>query len=318
MKILIVQLGRYGDLILLTPMFSEIKKKYPDSEIHVLAGRKNYEILLGNPNIDKIIKYDKSILKIPQTLYNIFKTKYDYWIDPKDHLSKESRIIAQIARAGHKIGYNEPNLKKIYDIDLPETKNLLHHTQIGLNALQPLGIILPAIPPKPQLFIDNLSEIKYQNFINRINKKYILINLSASGEHKMPDDDLWINFINTINDGKYQIILNAAPNEHEIADKIMKNINNLYFYKAENIRDTFPIIKNAYLLISPDTALVHIASAFNTPLLALYSGMDEFYSKFHPQSDIQEIVRAENGDKGVKSIQLEQILQGFYNIIKLL
>lgn len=305
-------------MILLTPMFSEIKNKYPDSEIHVLAGRNNFEILLGNPNINKIIKYDKSIFKISRTIFNIIKTKYDYWIDPKDHLSEESRIIAQLARAKHKIGFNIPAFKKVFDIDIPTSNAFLHHTQIGINALKPIGITLPGILPKPQLFIDSISYQKYINFIGNLNNKYILINLSASGEHKMPNIEFWINFIKIINSGEYLIILSAAPNEHKTALEIKSRFNNLLFFSANNIRDTFPLIKNAHLLITPDTAIVHIASAFNTPLLALYSGLDDFFAKFYPQSDIQEIIRADIGDKGVKSIKLEQILNGFYKIIALL
>jgi ADP-heptose:LPS heptosyltransferase len=209
-------------------------------------------------------------------------------------------------------------MKKVFDIDLPEINTLLHHTQIGLNALHSIGITLPDIPPKPQLFIDDLSEIKYQNFINKLKKKYVLINLSAGNSIRMPEIKFWINFIKSINTSEYHIILNAAPSEHEIALEIMKNTNDIYYFSAENIRDTFPFIKNALILISPDTALVHIASAFNTPILALYSGLNDSFAKFHPLSDIQVIVRSENGDKGVKSISSEQILSGFYKIMNLL
>jgi len=52
-RICIVQLGRIGDLLLITPLFSALKAANPHSELHLLAGRNNYKIVEGNPFIDR-------------------------------------------------------------------------------------------------------------------------------------------------------------------------------------------------------------------------------------------------------------------------
>ncbi|PKL81525.1 MAG: hypothetical protein CVV24_14820, partial [Ignavibacteriae bacterium HGW-Ignavibacteriae-3] len=58
MKILIVNTKFLGDLIVSTPGFRSLRKKYPDAEI-VLLVRKGYEdAVRNNPNINRIIPFD--------------------------------------------------------------------------------------------------------------------------------------------------------------------------------------------------------------------------------------------------------------------
>ncbi|MGA2296363.1 MAG: lipopolysaccharide heptosyltransferase family protein, partial [FCB group bacterium] len=85
MKILIVQLGRIGDMILATPMFRAVREKYPDAEIHVLAGKHNFFVINNNPRIDKIYIHKKNPFNIIKNILALKKEKYDYWLDAKDH-----------------------------------------------------------------------------------------------------------------------------------------------------------------------------------------------------------------------------------------
>lgn len=54
-KILIIQTAKIGDLICSTPLFREIKKKYPKSCLNVIINPITRELLEHNPYIDQII-----------------------------------------------------------------------------------------------------------------------------------------------------------------------------------------------------------------------------------------------------------------------
>ena len=69
MKILIVILGRIGDMILATPMFNELVRHYPDAEIYVLAGRQNNIIVQNNPVLKKVIIFNKNPFFILKTIF---------------------------------------------------------------------------------------------------------------------------------------------------------------------------------------------------------------------------------------------------------
>ncbi len=302
MRILIVQLGRFGDLILISPVFRLIKEKYKDAEITLFAGRKNYDALVGNPYINKIIKLDKSLKGILSTIYSIRKKRYDYWIDPRDHFSKESRIIAQLSRAHHKIGFNQPQLKKVFDIDLEPSPKNLHHTEIAINSLRVLGINLCDTVPKPELYFES-GEVFGQTVNDIIlGEPYILVNISASGAHKMWDSIKWFNFLATANISQKRIVLNFMESERQLAQKIISEFPHIELHNAKRIRDVMLLVSKSELVVTPDTSIVHIASAFNKPLFAFYSGLDNFYDKFRPTTEKFVAVRANHDDKGIGSI----------------
>ncbi|MDT3739984.1 MAG: glycosyltransferase family 9 protein [Candidatus Kapabacteria bacterium] len=310
MNIGIIQLGRIGDMVLMTPLFDEIKKLFPDSKLHVFAGPSNNSIIGNNPAIDNIHLVKKTPLGIIRTVFELNYIKYDFWIDPKDHFSKESRIIASIVNSKCKIGYNHPEMKKVFDISLQNIESLKHHSLISLSPLLNFNFKLPEKPPKPVLYTQNDSDIYTRNFLVDVGDEYVVLNISGSAEHKMWDNSCWLEFLSKA-DIKLPVVLTFAPSESRRAEELQKVFPALKIFKSRNINDIVSLVSKCKFIITPDTAIVHIAAAFNKPVFALYSGMDDFYIKFHPLSDIYKTVRAEKGDKGIKSIRIEDTLNEF-------
>ena len=58
-RILVTRTDRIGDLVLSTPVFSELRKKYPKAWIACLTFLENQEIVAGNPFLNEVILYDK-------------------------------------------------------------------------------------------------------------------------------------------------------------------------------------------------------------------------------------------------------------------
>jgi ADP-heptose:LPS heptosyltransferase len=294
-------------MVLLTPVIRIIKEKYPESEIHVLAGKSNYLILKDNTRVDKLLIYNKSPLKIIWLISWIRKNKYDYLIDPKDHYSTESRIIAGLVRAEIKIGFN-PQGKSHFNRSIPsDTDNKgLHFIKRCLNPLKYLDISIPAGNPKPELFENPDSEEYAKEFLkeNKIGKM-ILINISASQNKKMWSNDNWIILLNELNRSYgeiYKFVLTFAPSERQNADNIKQSCSFADLFNSGSIADVISIVKRAELLITPDTSVVHIAAAFNVPIVGLFSNLPEFYSRFHPLSDEFEVVFSEPGIDGIRNI----------------
>ncbi|MBE2188607.1 MAG: glycosyltransferase family 9 protein [Desulfobulbaceae bacterium] len=316
MKAMVVQLGRIGDLILLTPMFEVLKEQY-SAEVTLLVGPSNYSIIKGHPAVDKVIVLDKAPHKLTPTMVQLLIKRFDVWLDPRDHFSTEGRLLAKIGRAKMKIGFNPQSKKSVFTHNISNENRYLHQVQVGLNALQPLGYELSNEIPRPTLPVNSNSEQKIEEFIGNQENKFTLLNISASKDDKMWHEDLWVKFINTQSKQIGELVICHAPNHTGMANSIVsKLVGNVKVYCSPEISDIVSLIKRAELLISPDTSLVHIAAAFNIPVLALYSGLDDFYTKFCPLSEIQISVRADKGDTGLKSITLDSLNEAFTEMLK--
>src|SRR5260370_1714834 len=56
-RILVIRIDFLGDMICTTAFLRELKKHWPDAEIHVLANRSNKAALDGNPDVSAVHTY---------------------------------------------------------------------------------------------------------------------------------------------------------------------------------------------------------------------------------------------------------------------
>ncbi|OGU16516.1 MAG: hypothetical protein A2X61_15630 [Ignavibacteria bacterium GWB2_35_12] len=309
MKFLFIQLGRIGDIVLLTSAIKAVKEKYPDSIIDIISGRNNYQVLKGNPKVNNIIVYDKSPLKLLKTITEIRKTRYDFYIDPKDHHSTEGRLIAGFVKAETKIGFNG-NKRKIFNISIPSDieNSGLHSIRRIFNSLKPLSISIGEIIPRPELFTNIDTDVYVDSFLSENGiEKFIVINLSAGSKSRMLTVEKWSEIIDKIIN-ENRLVLSFAPAENEMAKVLSKKFIKLHLFNSRSINDVISLVKRTKLLITPNTSLVHIASAFDTPIIAFYDSDDEDYKKFMPLSTKHRIVFTNIGRSYLDEIKIENIL----------
>ncbi|MEK9175210.1 MAG: hypothetical protein AAB795_01305, partial [Patescibacteria group bacterium] len=79
-RILIIQSARIGDMVCITPVFREIKKKYPKAYIATLVAEPAVGVTLHNPFIDQFYFYDTSndIVASVLAFFQIKPLTYDY------------------------------------------------------------------------------------------------------------------------------------------------------------------------------------------------------------------------------------------------
>jgi heptosyltransferase-2 len=57
-RVLVIQLAKIGDLLCSTPVFRELKRSFPEVELHVMASKVNVPLLQANPHVDHIVEAD--------------------------------------------------------------------------------------------------------------------------------------------------------------------------------------------------------------------------------------------------------------------
>ncbi len=98
MKILVIRLSSFGDVILTTPILTELRAKYPQAEIDFIVLDKFREAIRLNKNIDNLIVFEKDKYKGVKGIYNFSKTlgEYDLIIDL--HAKLRSILISKFTK----------------------------------------------------------------------------------------------------------------------------------------------------------------------------------------------------------------------------
>ena len=288
--------GKIGDMVVNSLMFREIKKVYPNIKIGVVARGAAIDIIKDNSNVDKIYEYYKDRKKIKDLALKIKEEKYDLLIDFSEMLRVNQMMLINLCGARFNIGLDRKEWK-LFDLSIESDKDFKwteHITNRYLAYLVKLGLKRENIDISYDIYLKD--EKKYKVFFNEIkeNKKLILNPYGAS-KHKSFSVENLENIINYLKNRDIAIILVYFGDKYKELEFLEKKYKHVYMpQKIESILDTAILIKKSDYVISPDTSIVHIASAFNKKMITVYPPKGGKYGVDHlvwaPKSEYSRVI----------------------------
>ena len=288
--------GKIGDMIVNSLMFREIKKVYPDIRIGVIARGAAIDIIKDNPNVDKIYKYYKDRKKIKDLALKIKEEKYDLLIDFSEMLRVNQMMLINLCRARINIGLDRKDWE-LFDLSIESDKDFKwteHITKRYLAYLIKLGLKKENINISYDIYLKD--EKKYEVFFNEIKEsKKLILNPYGASKHKSFNIETLENIITYLKDKDIAIILTYFGDKYKELEFLEKKYKYVYIpKKIESILDTAILIKKSDYVISPDTSIVHIASAFNKKMITVYPPKGGKYGVDHlvwaPKSEYSRVI----------------------------
>ena len=288
--------GKIGDMIVNSLMFHEIKKVYPDIKIGVVARGAAVDIIRENPNVDKIYEYYKDRKKIKDLALKIKEEKYDLLIDFSEMLRVNQMMLINLCGARINIGLDRKDWK-LFDLSIESGRDFKwteHITKRYLAYLVKLGLKKENIDISYDIYLKD--EKKYEDFFNEIKEnKKIILNPYGASKHKSFNIETLENIITCLKDKDIAIILVYFGDKYRELEALEKKYTNVYIPKnITNILDTALLIKESDYVITPDTSIVHIASAFNKKMITVYPPKGGKYGVDHlvwaPKSEYSKVI----------------------------
>lgn len=262
--------GKIGDMVINTIMFREIKKYYPDIKIGVVSRGGATDIIVNNKNVDKIYKYEKNRKKIKELAKEIETEKYDLLIDFSEMLRVNEMMFINLCHARFNMGLDRQNWQ-LFDISINSDKDFKwteHITKRYSAYLIKLGLKKEQIDIKYDVCVEQNK--KYEEFFQSIKQeKTVVINPYAASRHKSFSLETLKKIRDLFKEKNIAVILLYFGDKKSE----LKELENEYTYlppDIKDIKDSIYIISRADLVISPDTSIVHIASALEKKLVCVY------------------------------------------------
>ena len=291
-KILIFHTAFIGDIVLSTPLIKNIKKLHPDSEVTYVTTPAGKGILSNNPHIKEIIAYDKrgknkGIKGMLSLAEDLRKKKFDIAYIPHRYL--RSSLICFLGKIPTRIGYNISegkvflNKKVAYRKDLHEVDRLLEllETQCQDKKIE----LFPS--EKDKKYIDNFLSDKIIE-----NKKLIALAIGSKWNTKRWPIEYFNELIENLEKlENIQLILVGGNEEKELSVKYSnKTINAI---GETSLLQLAELISRCELIVTNDSSPIHIASAFDTYIIAIFGATVKELG-FYPWSEKSEVI--ENND----------------------
>ncbi len=290
-KILVIQTAFIGDLILTLPLIQVLNKEL-NALVDVLCIPMTSSILQNNPYINEVIIYDKKgkdkgYAKIKRIINRIKYLRYDIIISP--HRSLRSSFISYKSKAEKRISFDNSSFKFFYT-DLVNYEKDKHEIIRNLSLLKPLGIERNHII-KPELFPDE-EDRKTVDLLLKIlkvdiEKKFITVAPGSEWLTKRFPEYKYINLLKLLSERDIQIVLIGSKKDNELCSFIVDNCGSTNIKNAAGkltLLQSAVMIGKSSLIITNDSAPLHIANAMNTRVFAIFGAtIPEF--GFYPIGD---------------------------------
>jgi ADP-heptose:LPS heptosyltransferase len=271
---------KIGDMTVSTLLFREIKKKYCDVKIIVLCGKNNREIIKYNNNVDEIYEVGGSFFQDILIFKKLAKPRINLAVDfyqfmPRfKHLLMLRLIAPEFLIGFYKQSYN------IYDFSIDVDFFDVHISKKYEYLLKILKIENPDL--KYDIVFTSKEEKKAFSAVkNGCRRKYrLVLNPFAASRHRSFDYCKLKELISLIENNLdcCVFVLCNAKNTKKI--KSLAN-DRTFIVCFKSVLETAALIKQADVVITPDTSIVHISAAFNKKTIALYLDYSNTYEKIN-------------------------------------
>ncbi|MFN8153213.1 MAG: glycosyltransferase family 9 protein [Bacteroidia bacterium] len=288
MKALIIQTAFIGDVILATPVISELHRCRPDLQTDVLVRKGNESLLDNFAGINRVLTWDKKTNKnrnLFLLLQHLRDEQYDLVINLQRFLS--TGLLTAFGKASEKIGFDKNPMSFFFTKKIKHriggNTSSLHETQRNLRLIEHLGASLSA---RPVLFP---SQNDYAHTNQYKKQSYVCIAPTSVWFTKQVPNSKWAELLSSIRSAGFSgpVYLLGGPADASSCQQLInqakeKNIHNLA--GKLSFLETAALMKDASMNYVNDSAPMHIASSMNAPVTVFYCSTIPAFG-FGPLSD---------------------------------
>ncbi|MDQ3393306.1 MAG: glycosyltransferase family 9 protein [Bacteroidota bacterium] len=296
-KVLVIRFSSIGDIVLTTPVVRALKVQLSqDAEVHFCTKIQYKTLLESNPYIDKVYCLEKSLLELASLLK---KEKYDYIIDLHHNLRSQilKKLLMIKASSFKKLNYEKWLMVRFKVNKLPN----IHIVDRYMETLKPLGIKGDSLGL--DYFIPENDVVNIRDLPREFHRGYVAFAIGGQHNTKILPIKRMIELCDKINK---PIILLGGKEDYKngkvVADFFEKTAgSNAYeeslaelnkktvVYNAcgsLNINQSASVLKQAQLVFTHDTGMMHIAAALKKEIFSIWGntipgfGMYPYRTKF--------------------------------------
>ena len=334
-KILIVKLDHIGDVLLATPVITNLKLRYPQAHIAILVGSWSKSIVESNPYLDEIFCYDAPFFcrngkstpfkRAIKLLRQLRKEQFDLLVELRGNLL----TLTLAASKGGKYRLDRATQRtegKLFNLSLSN-----HEVEINLDTLKHADI--PIKSYETCFYVPQEYQVWAKRFLKRVgvleSKPITAIHPASPVLIKrwLPERFAELADI-LIEEFDAQILFLGLASEKEV----IAEIQSLMKFKSFSIagQTSLPqlagILQNCQLYIGNDSGPMHLAATLNTPVIGLFGPSSP--QRFGPHGSNCIAIRktdcppcmkercSSNGRGCIAEITVKDVINGVYNSIR--
>lgn len=283
MKILIIRLSSIGDIVLTTPVIRCVKQQLRGAEVHFLTKKSFKGLLEHNPYVDKLHLLEGSLA---DTIAQLQQEKFDYILDLHHNLRtlRIKRGLGVKSFAFNKLNVQKWLLTALKINRMPK----VHIVDRLLATAAPLGVqpdgqgLNYFYPPEADAILHTLPALHQS-------KGYIGLVIGAALATKQLPLNKLMDLCATLQE---PVVLLGGPDDAANGAALAAAYPS-HVYNACGqctLHQSAVLVKNARVVVTHDTGLMHIAAAFGRPIVSIWGNTVPAFgmTPYYPQNAVPE------------------------------
>jgi predicted lipopolysaccharide heptosyltransferase III len=307
-KILLIQLKRIGDLILTEPAIAALRAQIPDANITLVVSKDTAPLLPALPPVDRVLIVRRSISDV-SSLASIAFNRFDYSVD----FTRNSRsaFLSFLSHArkrivSFRVKKRAPLRGHAYNEFVHHRMRDMHTIDYNLSLLEPLGIS-PESGPSLTLSIPDSAASEAATVLQRarIRGPFALVHPGSARIEKFWEAKRWGEVIRHIVNQQIDVVITGGTSRieqshlAEIMGELPPPTENSQTGRVVDLSGKMDLLTlaavmaRARIVLTVDSAPVHMAAALKVPQVALYGPTNPFH--WRPRDSVALILQGDSG-----------------------
>lgn len=292
MNALLIQLKRIGDLVVTTPAIVALRTQFPDAKITLAISSECAALSPALPGVDEVIVLRRGLTDLGAYL-SILRRRFDVCVDfTRNDRSAGLTFLSRAAKriVSQRVQRRSPWRRKAYNEFVDHRMRDMHTADYNLSLLEPLGIENASTELRldlPNEAHERANDLRRQA---KIDNNFAIFHPGSARPEKFWEPERWAEVIEQVRFrwnldcvltggtsrmeqrhlGRIEANL-ARPNENVFGGSIVDLSG-----KTE-LLTLAALIQQARLLVTVDSAPLHLAAAMKTPQVILFGPTNPFH-----------------------------------------
>ena len=297
-KVACLRPGKLGDMIVATPLFSALKKQGGIEHLAVLCSAANEVVVRHNPHLDmlRIVNFHR-IADIIRTIGWLRRQRFDAIMDLTPGFSRTNFLMSYYAGPGTlRVGIEKEIIADCYHFHVGNRETPL------ADRILDAGELLTGSRferhRRFEIYTAPDDKEAAAQFVNRHKGKgpLIGINLSAGSGSRQWAYDRFAGLVSLLSARTHgtTMALIAIGQQRQWAEGLAAAHPACIAAPQFSFLTITELIGACSLLISPDTALIHVAASRGVPVVGLYTSHAENFARWAPYQEGCAVIQSAN------------------------
>ncbi len=281
-KFLVVRFSSIGDIVLTTPVVRHLKQQVEDAEVHYLTKPAYKSLLEANPYVDRIHAFDGDI---KACIAKLREEGIDYVID-LHHNVRSARIkygMKRIAFSVHKLNW----LKWLYVSFKINRLPDRHMVDRNLDTIH--SFIEEVDDGGLDYFIPEKNEVHIHSLPEPFRKGYVGLSIGAQHETKKLPVESLVKLCQKLD---YPVVILGGPEDKQRGERLVSSLPGKKILNgcgSYSIHQSASLVRQAKVLITHDTGLMHIGAAFHKKIISVWGNTVPRFGMFPYRADASSV-----------------------------